>query len=141
MSVGGIGDLGFQVNRENVLGVYQLVQSEADRLDKVVQKSGYKLRIDLCGGDPVSKDAMETFNAELTRLRTQCEDYVRMLFSTAAQLKQTALSYGFTEEQIAHSLNSATSAPAAQPPPTPILTPQPNAPVTSLLKPYLPAQD
>ena len=130
MGVDGVGaNLGFKVTRENVLDAYRLFQGEADRLTTVLTKNAFKLRIDRCGDDPVSQDAVDTFNPKLSKLRAQCTSYVQDLANAAEELKRTAVSYGYTDEQIAHSLGSPSAGPP--PPPGP-------GDAASLLAPYVP---
>lgn len=132
--------VGYQVNRENVLGVYQVLANEALRLRKVVQDNGYKLEIGLCGGDPVSHDAQRGFNAKLDRLRSQCISYVASLANAAEQLKRAAQAYGYTEDEINASLTSVPASGATPNDLSPVLKEPPQASQPSLT-PRLPVSD
>ena len=105
--VADLDHVGYQVNRENVLGVYSVLANEAERLSKVMQDNGHKLEVGLCGGDPVSYDAQHGFSAKLDRLRTQCNDYVYSLAKAAERVRQAARAYGYSEDQITAAFRTA----------------------------------
>jgi hypothetical protein len=102
--VADLDHVGYQVNRENVLGVYSVLANEARRLALVMDEQGHKLKIEPCGGDPVSYDAERGFNTKLDNLRAQCNSYVYSLANAAERLKDAAQAYGYTEAQIGESL-------------------------------------
>ena len=139
--VADLDHVGYQVNRENVLGVYQVLAYEALRLRQVMDEQGHKLEIEPCGGDPVSYDAERGFNAKLNRLRIQCNDYVDSLTNAAEQLRQAAQAYGYTEAQIDGSFRTASTGlgigPLANPAPVVQRSVETSA-TPVLLKPALP---
>lgn len=128
--------LGMQVTPENVLQVRNVLKAEAVRLSDVMRVNDYKLRVDLCGGDPVSADASRGFNAKLDNLRAQCSGYVKALRDAVKVLEQTAATYGRSEQEIKDSFDAF----RPEPPPrvNTHLTASPDySPEASILKPYM----
>jgi hypothetical protein len=106
-----LDNLGFQINKDNVREIYQLLAQETDRLSNTMGQNGYKLKVDACGTDPVSPEAAAVFTAKLTRLKDQCVNYVTALKSATDHLYRAALSYGFTDDQVKASLTSIPTEP------------------------------
>ncbi len=57
--------LGLQVNPENVLKVRAMLMAEADRLYHDMWRYEPQSMVRLCGGDPVSRQAMDGFNVKI----------------------------------------------------------------------------
>ena len=97
---------GLRVNRDNVLQVRNALKAESVRLDNLLQMHGAMLHVGECGPDPVSAPAAGLFNTKIQAMVAQCTSYVRALGDAAEALGQTALTYGYNEEQIAASFKS-----------------------------------
>lgn len=99
-----VRELSLRVNRETVLQARNALLAEADRLDDAVLTAQRKgTRIGLCGGDPVSVDAMAAFNERIDALLDGCLAYNRDLRTAAHALDDTARAYGHSEDEIATS--------------------------------------
>jgi len=94
--------LGFAVTPENVLDAYAVIAEEAERLKQSVQ--AFHARTDagmqLCGGDPVSKDASREFTAAAEQLGRRCQTDAARLPAVADNLAQIAHQYGKTDDQL-----------------------------------------
>jgi hypothetical protein len=138
--VADLDNLGFQINKDNIREVYQLLAQETDRLKDVMNRNGFKLKVDACGTDPVSPEAAAVFTAKLDKLKGQCNNYVTALKNAADHLRHTALSYGYTDDQVKASLTSIPTGPQAAPTSAKPLLPGPDQfdPMGSVARPYLP---
>lgn len=74
------------------------VLAEADRLGAVLDRSR---RVGLCGGDPLSHDARDRFNARIREITARCRRYERVLRDAADSLAATTDGYRGTEAHIA----------------------------------------
>lgn len=108
-------NVGFVVSKQTVLDAYKLVLEEWRKLGETVSQNGPMLTIDLCGDDPVSHDAERFFNQKLSELRLQSSRYVDGLGDIARQLHDSAMQYGFTEDQISAHLSSISAGPQSGP--------------------------
>ncbi|GAY12889.1 hypothetical protein TOK_1442 [Pseudonocardia sp. N23] len=63
-------------------------------------------RAGLCGGDPVSPDAMVAFNVRAAALVDSLSLYVRDLQQLATAVAESARAYGVSDEDIARSLET-----------------------------------
>lgn len=94
---------GMRIDRDNVLAVAKALSAEAARLTEVLSQNG-QARADLCGGDPVSKDAKRAFNQRAEMLVDSYMTYVKDLGQLAVAVAESARAYGVSEEDIARSL-------------------------------------
>jgi hypothetical protein len=99
--------LGLTVTPENVLEVRKVLLAEADRLWRGLDVEGRRCRVDLCGGDPVSYDAMHAFNHRIEAFLDTVRARVQSLRNAAEVLADAARRYGRTEEQVSRSFTSA----------------------------------
>jgi uncharacterized protein YukE len=103
-----VANLALQVNRETVLKARGALMAEADRLDDAVETARNNgAVVGLCGGDPVSPQAAAGFNARIESMYEQCRRYNQDLREAARALDAVALSYGYTESEIAASFGGA----------------------------------
>ncbi len=94
-----------QVDRTNVLQAARLLVTESDRLDDVLVRVRYATHDnEPCGGDPVSADAAIAFPERIAALVEGCQAHNDALRAAAAELRAVALTYGFTEAEIAASV-------------------------------------
>ena len=95
--------LGLQVNTENVLGVYAAIAEEVARLRASLRNFRYSYRDGmpiLGNGQPVSPHFSRSFNDSTDKLVVLCTSDVEDLHRVAEGLREAALAYGKTEEQI-----------------------------------------
>lgn len=94
----------FVVNHENVLLAGKIVQSQIDVLSDTVRAATRDLRIDPPGDDVVSRELAPAWNYRLTEAddsyQTRVRAYVESLEALAVSLRYSALSYGYTEDDI-----------------------------------------
>jgi hypothetical protein len=107
------------VNKDNVLKIAKLFQDEADRMTRQVQARGQQMFTEPAMGDPVSEDMAKVMNWKFAEgpdsYLSRGMQYVTELYNTAESLKKTAKDYGYTEEDIAKTLEGP-----------PLMTPPPN---------------
>lgn len=102
-STGGIST--FRVNPDNVLQAHKIMQDAAHRLTEQLRPLTRDLRLERMGGDPVSSEAAIAFT---DRMRDSADSYLVRTYQfrdevsrAAHALRQTALEYGWTDEDIA----------------------------------------
>jgi hypothetical protein len=95
-----------QVDRSNVLAVHRAFQEHADNLRLYLRDVGFNARVGLCGGDPVSRAAAgpQSFGGKVGQLLDVHWKHWEELDSVAKELRETARTYGHTEDDIARSL-------------------------------------
>lgn len=99
------GSSSFRVSPDNVLQAHKIMQDAVHRLTEQLRPLTRDLRLEQMGGDPVSAEAANAFTH---RMRDSADSYLvrtyqfRDELSRAAQaLRQTALEYGWTDEDVA----------------------------------------
>lgn len=92
--------LGMQINPENVLGARRELLAEADRLEREFKWRQDRALVRLCGGDPVSRDAMLAFNERIDAFLAGYRAYYGSLRAAADRLAVTAREYGIAEARI-----------------------------------------
>lgn len=103
-----VADVGMQVTRDNVLQARAALLGEADRLEMALTDQWHNWEgVGLCGGDPVSVDAADAFGERSAALLANCRTYNEHLRKAAHALDAIALSYGYTEDEIAASFTTA----------------------------------
>ena len=130
--------LGMQVTPENVLQIRNVLKAEANRLADVIAVNEFRLHVDLCGGDPVSRNAADGFNAKIKRLLDQCNGYVRALRTAAVALERAAANYGHSEEEIENSFDKFRPEHPAEWSAA-LTAPSEYSSTASVLRPYLPS--
>ena len=99
-----VSALALQVDRHTVLAARAALLAEADRLDAQLRDRRYNFGgVGLCGRDPVSPEAAQSFNERINALVQSCFQYNRDLRTSAAALDATARSYGYSDDEIAAS--------------------------------------
>ncbi|HZZ48678.1 MAG TPA: hypothetical protein VFE65_17490 [Pseudonocardia sp.] len=89
---------GLHLAPDDVLRVRAGVLAEADRLGTVLARSA---RVGLCGGDPLSRDARDLFNARIDGIVARCLRYQRVLRDAADSLAATTDGHRGTDADIA----------------------------------------
>jgi hypothetical protein len=100
--------LGLQVNTENVLGIYAAVAKQVERLRAAVRNFQHRYGdgMPLLGsGQPVSPHFSQSFNDSTAKLVALCTSDVEDLHRVAEGLREAALTYGKSEEQIRNSFD------------------------------------
>ncbi|WP_132430112.1 hypothetical protein [Pseudonocardia endophytica] len=97
-----------QVDRTNVLAVHRAFREHADSLRAYLYEVQVNAAIGLCGGDPVSRDAAgpQSFGGKVGKLIGVHWKHWEELDAVAGELRETARTYGHTDEEIARSLAS-----------------------------------
>lgn len=96
----------FHVNKDNVLKAGTIIQDQAEELRRALVKAERSLRVhvDSNSAGEVSANIAGLWNRRLTTDNDsyigRIEKYVESLDNLAAQLKESAKQYGFTEEEI-----------------------------------------
>ncbi len=93
-----------EVTPDDVLVKGEKLMAEVADLQRFLKEVRSDLRMDPCGGDPVSRDVAaavthRTLDGEDSYVAA-FETWIQNLRDTAEGLKQAAREYGFTEEQI-----------------------------------------
>jgi len=110
---------GMRVTPETVLGIYEVIMEEVNRLRMAIRNFQREHRsMPPLGGDPVSVPAAKGFNEATALLVQSCQKHVDGLEAVGSQLAAAAREYGRTEEQITAALKQAMSV-AYQPSSTP----------------------
>jgi hypothetical protein len=100
--------LGLRVDTENVLGIYAAVAKQVARLRGALQsfQMSYGDGMPLLGnGQPVSPHFSRSFNESTAKLVALCTSDVEDLHRVAEGLREAALAYGKSEDQIKGSFN------------------------------------
>lgn len=96
----------FRVDQGNVLQAHAAVQAAADKVRAGVHQYRPRLRLGEMGKDPVSLDAAAAFTHRLQLYADFARDYAEELQRAAAALRETALAYGWTDDDIARGFPS-----------------------------------
>lgn len=103
------GPAAFVVSPDEVLAKRAALLAEADDFRKFLDNIRDQLRMEPCGSDPVSIDVAEAVTERLVgsgdSYYNVCEQWVLNLYQTAEALADVARQYGYTDEDIAASLN------------------------------------
>jgi hypothetical protein len=98
----------FVVNHDNILAAAKIIQSQVDSLGTLVSDAGFDLPIDQPGDDIVSTKVAEAWNDLLIfnddSYIARINEYVVGLTNLVQQLKDTAKTYGYNEEEITAAL-------------------------------------
>jgi gas vesicle protein len=92
------------VNHENILGAAKIIKAQADTLsDTIADRSG-DLLVQAAGGDTISRFAADRWNENLVTssasYTNRVQQYVKSLNTVVDQLRDAAVQYGFTEDEI-----------------------------------------
>ncbi|MCC8249051.1 hypothetical protein [Saccharothrix luteola] len=95
----------FEVSRDTVLQAGKIIDDQADRLNKALERAGKDLRVELGDGtDPVNAGVAAAWNSRLVEAEDsygeRIRQYIDSLDSLVKQLRSVAEQYGFTEEEV-----------------------------------------
>jgi len=103
---------GMRVTPETVLGIYEVIVEEANRLRMSIRKFEREhKRMPELGKDPVSKPAADGFTATTEILLDKCRASVDGLDNVGRELADAARAYGKSEEQIKSAFDIAMDVP------------------------------
>ncbi|TDQ05370.1 hypothetical protein EV186_1011340 [Labedaea rhizosphaerae] len=92
------------VNANNILGAAKIIRSQTETLKKTLQDRSRDLVVQAAGADSVSTYAAQSWNDNLVfrddSYSMRVSDYVKSLETVVGQLKDAAVQYGFTEDEI-----------------------------------------
>ncbi|HEX2299052.1 MAG TPA: hypothetical protein VHH34_11135 [Pseudonocardiaceae bacterium] len=99
------GPSSFRVHPDNVLQVHKIMQDAASRLTDGIRSLQRDLRLERMGGDPVSEEAAVAFTQRMSTAEdsyaARAQQFRDELARGANALRQTALEYGWTDEDVA----------------------------------------
>lgn len=106
------GGITLTVDKDTVLAVHQRIANRADILGRRVDDLRQQMRQVPCAADPVSVDAAKVMNCRFIDAPdshvNRAVDFARELRRAAEALHQTALQYGYTEDEIAATFRGRT---------------------------------
>lgn len=98
------------VNHDNVLAAAKIIQSQIDALKDVFSQNRNALNIEPAADDLVSLDAARAWNFRLVgaddSYAARIEEYLTSLQRVVSQLRDSAKTYGFNDEDIAASFGT-----------------------------------
>nr|WP_052478067.1 hypothetical protein [Kibdelosporangium sp. MJ126-NF4]CEL15768.1 hypothetical protein [Kibdelosporangium sp. MJ126-NF4]CTQ93694.1 hypothetical protein [Kibdelosporangium sp. MJ126-NF4] len=98
------GSATMKVNHDNVLAAAKIIQTQIDALNDTLTLHGPALVVEPTADDPVSLDAAEAWNFRLVladdSYGARINEYVESLNKLVTQLKDSAKTYGFNEQDI-----------------------------------------
>lgn len=102
-----------EVNRDDVLAKRNALLAEAQDFRRFLTRIQDRLRMDPCGGDPVSHDvarvvSYRTIDADDSYFKI-CEAWVENLYQAAETLAETARQYGYTDTEISETFRRGVS--------------------------------
>lgn len=93
-----------KVDHDNVLGAAKIIRSQIDLLSDRIADRGVELLVQPAGGDSVSIEAATAWNNYLVQqddsYAARVQQYIESLYNIVDQLRDSAVQYGFTEDQI-----------------------------------------
>jgi hypothetical protein len=99
------------VNQDNILQAARIIETEAEHFKRQVLARSEQMYIDRLGGDPVSGEVARVLTSKFVLASdsyiNRCLDYATMLEKLAKQLGESALTYGYTEEQVTQQFSAA----------------------------------
>lgn len=99
----------FRVNQDNVLQAHAAALHAADRVRGVLESNGRDMRLEAMGTDPVSIEAAAAFTSRLQKYVMFGWNYVNELERLAGSLREAALTYGYTDDEVARGFPSSAS--------------------------------
>jgi hypothetical protein len=93
------------VNHDNVLAAAKIIQTQIDTLKEVFSQNRHSLNIEPAADDLVSIDAARAWNFRLVgaddSYAARIDDYLTSLHRVVSQLRDSAKTYGFNDQDIA----------------------------------------
>ncbi|OLM17685.1 hypothetical protein Ae707Ps1_1944c [Pseudonocardia sp. Ae707_Ps1] len=95
-----IAELVAQVHVDNVLQVAALLRKQADDIEEAITSNSQRLQVIACGGDPISRDARDSFQRKIDAIVDVHWAHHDELRAAVDALHATARGYGFTDADI-----------------------------------------
>ncbi|MGW5051141.1 hypothetical protein [Actinokineospora sp. NPDC004072] len=103
----------FIVDKDNVLAAAKIISTQVDQLKTRLSDASRDLRVVPPGGDMVSGLVAKEWNERLLfaddSYARRVKDYVVGLENLVVQLQESALAYGYNEEEIAQALGKTSA--------------------------------
>jgi hypothetical protein len=103
-----------KVNHDNVLAAAKVIQTQIDALKDTIRFHRPALLVEPAADDPVSQDAAVAWNFRLVdaddSYAARINDYVDSLVNLINQLKDSAKTYGFSDQDVAATFGGTTVA-------------------------------
>lgn len=95
-----IADLVAQVDVDNVLQAAAVLRRQADEMEGILTTATRDLQFNPCGGDPVSRDAQQLFQAKIDNITAVHWAHQAEVRAAADALRASARAYGYSEDEI-----------------------------------------
>lgn len=95
-----------QVNVDNVLQVRNVLHKQERDIKTLLGQANRDLDLLPAGADPISADVTPLFRAKLDQIKQVHWAHVRELEEATERLRETALHYGFTENDVDESFKA-----------------------------------
>lgn len=89
-----------QINNQNVVGVHAVLAAQAGRMLELLEAANWMRDIPLPGRDPISADAKTLFQPKVNQILDVHWAHYREVSEAAARLREAALQYGHTDDEI-----------------------------------------
>lgn len=99
-----LDDLLVKITPENLLATHSILRRQADDMEDALRSAQWSVEVGRCGGDPISTDAADAFNAKIRTVLDLHWAHQQEVAEAATLLHQTALDYGHTDDDIARAL-------------------------------------
>jgi hypothetical protein len=96
-----------QIDRANVLAVRNELQFQAEQMQRALRRARDECEVRPCGGDLVSRDAASSFGRKIDQIIAVHTAHLNEITEAVDRLGETARHYGYTEDAITASLDSA----------------------------------
>lgn len=95
-----------QIHIGNVLQVRNVLLRQQMDIEKLLTDAKQNLQLGRAGGDPISADVTPLFQAKIDQLLSVHWAHVHELTEATERLRQAALHYGFTDDEVDDSFRS-----------------------------------
>jgi hypothetical protein len=101
----------FEVSKDNILQAGKLISDQVEALDTKYSHAIRTLRVELAdSADEVNKEIAQAWNSRLVdgadSYAGRVDQYIKSLNNLCAQLRESAMHYGFTEDEVTAALGA-----------------------------------
>ncbi|MFP5023252.1 hypothetical protein [Pseudonocardia phyllosphaerae] len=89
-----------QINPDNVLQAHAVFASHAEAILRQLVRASFWRRVDRPGDDPISVDAQRLFQDKIDTILDVHRAHYEEILEVARRLKEAALQYQFTEDEV-----------------------------------------
>lgn len=97
-----------QIDVDNVVAAYALFTRQAEEMQRVLREAEWVRRMERCGDDPISFDAQTIFQAKIDQIFDVHQAHLDEIREAANRLREAALQYGYTDDDVAAALTART---------------------------------